>query len=319
MKILFLGTPQFAAPTLQRLHQSSHTVIAVVTQPDRPRGRGQRTMPSRIKQLAESYGITVLQPENLKDSKIAGQLAALNADLGVVVAYGKILPQKLLNVPHMGMLNVHASLLPKYRGAAPIQRATIAGEKETGITIIKLVREMDAGPILLTRTRPLGPDETSDDIEGDLATIGADVLIEAINALQQGKVSLREQDHEQATLAPRLTKRDGAINWNAPATEIHNQVRGLHPWPHAYTYLEKHRYVILRTSVKESTTSSSTLDRARPGTVIEARGEILDVEAGLGTVIRILEIQPEGKRRQSAQAFLAGHHITIGTTCHGEP
>ena len=312
-----MGTPAFALPTLERLVDSTHVMVAVVTQPDRPRGRGHRVTASPVKQLAGRYGIPVLQPERMRDPDFLARVTELGPDLGVVAAYGKILPDHLLGLPRWGMVNVHASLLPKYRGAAPIHRAVMAGETETGITIIQLISEMDAGPMLGKASRSIGPDETSDVVERDLATLGAELLIRTLEDLTEGRTSAQDQDHSLATFAPRLTKQDGVIDWSATAREIHNQVRGLYPWPHAFSYLDGQRYVVLRTALTEPPAASVASGRLVPGQLIEAAGDRLIVAAGLGTAVAVLEIQPEGKRPQVARTFLAGHRLVVGSTfCH---
>ena len=317
MKVLFMGTPAFALPTLERLVDSTHVVVAVVTQPDRPRGRGHRVTASPVKQLAGRSGIPVLQPERMRDLDFVTRVTEMAPDLGVVAAYGKILPDDLLGLPRRGMVNVHASLLPKYRGAAPIHRAVMAGETETGITIIQLIREMDAGPMLGKASRSIGPDETSDVVERDLATLGAEILIRTLEDLTEGRASAQDQDHSLATFAPRLTKQDGVIDWSLTAGQIHNQVRGLYPWPHAFSYLDGQRYVILRTAVTETPATLVASGRFVPGQLIEAAGDRLIVAAGLGTAVAVLEIQPEGKRPQVARTFLAGHRLVVGSTfCH---
>ena len=316
MKVVFFGTPTFAVPTLERLLASTLDVVAVVTQPDRPRGRGHRVTDSPAKQVAGRHEIHVLQPQRLKDQAFMERLTALAPDLGVVAAYGKILPDQLLALPRLGMINVHASLLPKYRGAAPIHRAVMAGETETGVTIIQLVREMDAGPMLRKATRPIGPDVTSDLVERDLATVGADLLMRTIEDLATGHASSEAQDHAVATFAPRLTKDDGVIDWGKSAKAIHDQVRGLHPWPHAFSCLDDHRYLILRTAATETAAATTRQARPVPGQVVEASGDRLVVATGLAVAIAILEIQPEGKRPLPARAFLAGHRIRVGAMFH---
>ena len=319
MKVVFFGTPTFAVPTLERLLASTLDVVAVVTQPDRPRGRGHRVTESPAKQLAGRHQIPVLQPQRLKDPAFVERLTELAPELGVVAAYGKILPDRLLALPHLGLINVHASLLPKYRGAAPIHRAVMAGETETGVTIIKLVREMDAGPMLRKGTRPIGPNVTSDLVERDLATFGADLLMSTIEDLATGHASAEAQDHAVASFAPRLTKDDGVIDWGKPAEAIHNQVRGLHPWPHAFSYVDGHRYLILRTAVPEPLAAAADPACPVPGQVIEASGDRLVVATGLGTAIAVLQIQPEGKRPLPTRAFLAGHRIPVGAIFHSIP
>ena len=317
VKVVFLGTPAFAVPTLERLLASPHEVIAAVTQPDRPRGRGQRVSESSIKQVAKVHDVPVLQPYKMKDPSFVETLAQLAPDLGVVAAYGKILPDQLLTLPRLGMINVHASLLPKYRGAAPIHRAVMAGEAETGITIIRLVREMDAGPILRRAAHPIGPEQTSEVLEQELAKLGADLLMQTANELDAGRTSEELQDHSRATLAPRLTKADGLIDWRVPASAVHNQVRALHPWPHAYSYLEGSRYVIRRTAVPTVWATDET--NSEPGEVLRAAGDLLLVATGMGTALEILELQPEGRRSLLTRAFLAGHHIRPGTVFRSGP
>ena len=319
MKVVFFGTPRFAVPTLERLLASTLDVVAVVTQPDRPRGRGHRVTESPVKQVARRHKIPVLQPQRLKDPAFVKRLMEFVPDLGVVTAYGKILPDRLLALPRLGMINVHASLLPKYRGAAPIHRAVMAGETETGVTIIQLVREMDAGPMLRKGTRPIGPDVTSDLVERDLATFGADLLMSTIEDLTTGHASAEAQDHAVATFAPRLTKDDGVIDWGKPAEAIHNQVRGLHPWPHTFSYLDGHRYLILRTAVPKPVAAAADPARPVPGQVIEASAARLVVATGLGTAIAVLEIQSEGKRPLTARTFLAGHRIPVGAMFQNIP
>ncbi len=308
VRIAFFGTPAFAVPSLEYLLTAGEEVVMVVTQPDRPRGRGHHLQPSPLKTAALAHGIPVLQPERASDPAFASALAACGADLGVVAAYGKILPDPILHTPRHGTINVHASLLPSYRGAAPVHRAIIAGEPETGVTMIRLVREMDAGPMLARAVRPIADDETSDVVDRALAQIGAGLLVSTVREIAAGRVTERPQDHTLATLAPRLTKEDGRIDWTRPAAAIHNLVRGLHPWPHAFSFLNGSRYLILRTWV-EATTG---LEPGSPsGTVVEAEADRLRVACGEGTILAIHELQPEGRRRLTTRAFLAGHPIDL--------
>ena len=307
MNVVFYGTPDFAVPALTRLLDSPHRVAAVVTQPDRRRGRGQRVAESPVKQVAAARGARILQPERLGDGAFLAALSALAPDLAIVAAYGRMLPDAVLAAPRGGTINIHPSLLPKYRGAAPVQRAIIAGETRTGVTIMRLVREMDAGPTFARRVRRIAQDETSDVVEADLARLGADLLLEVIGAIEAGAATEQEQDHEAATFAPRLSREEGGIDWRAPAPVIHNLVRGLHPWPHASGVLGGARYLIHRTAV-----ATSTRTDPGPGAVVEASGDRLLVATGCGGAIAILEIQPEGRRRVSTRAFLAGHHWSPG-------
>jgi methionyl-tRNA formyltransferase len=305
LRIVFFGTPEFAVPTLDALLASRHTVVGAVCQPDRPRGRGHRTSAGPVKTRAVRAGVPVLQPERLRDDAFLASLAALDADLGVVAAYGKILTDAVLATPRLGMINLHASLLPRYRGAAPVHRAIIAGEPDTGVTIMRVVKALDAGPMLATARRSIGPDETSDQVERDLARIGAPLLVETVDGLAAGTVHDTPQDDAAATYARRLTKDDGALDWRGPAAHIHNLVRGLHPWPHASTFLHGRRLILLRSS------SSDEPADAAPGTVLDARAGEFVVAAGAGRV-HLVEVQAEGKRPMSAREFLAGHRVTPG-------
>lgn len=307
MRIVFYGTPAFAVPTLTRLLDAPHTVAAVVTQPDRPRGRGRTVSDSPVKQAAAAHGLSLLQPERLRDERFLARMADLEPDLAVVAAYGRMLPAALLHTPRLGTINVHASLLPKYRGAAPVQRAIIAGEPETGVTIIRLVQEMDAGPMLARSSRAIAPDETSRTVEAALAELGATLLIDTVGRLEAGTAVEEAQDHRFATFAPRLARDDGVIDWRAPARAIHDLVRGLHPWPHACATLDGARYLIHRTGVIDGPRHGIP-----PGTLLESSGERLVVATGRGGALAILEIQPEGRRRLSARAFLAGRRWSPG-------
>jgi methionyl-tRNA formyltransferase len=305
LRVAFFGTPQFAVPTLDRLLASSHKVVGVVTQPDRPRGRGQKTSYAPVKAYAIDATIPVLQPATLKDPDAVSDIAALAADIGVVAAYGKILPESILQTPALGMVNVHASLLPRYRGAAPVHRAVIAGDSQTGITIMRVVKALDAGPMLAVAHRSIDPDETSEDVERDLSQLGADLLVSTLDRMAQGPVHGEPQDDARATYASRLTKEDGVVDWSQSAVAIHNLIRGLYPWPHAYTFWRDRRLILLR-----STPSSGTT-HALAGTVIAAHSEELRVAAGDGH-LQILELQAEGKRPMTAREFLAGTHIEPG-------
>jgi methionyl-tRNA formyltransferase len=305
LRVVFLGTPQFAVPTLERLLASSHTVVGVVTQPDRPRGRGHKTSDAPVKARAIDAGIPVLQPATLKGPDAVSAIAALHADIGVVAAYGKILTEAILHTPAMGMVNVHASLLPRYRGAAPVHRAVIAGESQTGVTIMRVVRALDAGAMLDVVHRSIDPDETSEDVERDLAQLGAQLLVSTLDRLARGPIEEIAQDEARSTYAPRLTKEDGLVDWARPAVDVHNLIRGLHPWPHAYTFWNGRRLILLRSSPSSGTT------HAQGGVVIAAHSEELRIAAGEGH-LQILELQAEGKRPMTAREFLAGTHIEPG-------
>jgi methionyl-tRNA formyltransferase len=308
LRIVYFGTPGFAVPPLQALLASKHRVLAVVSQPDRPKGRGHQLQATPTKEVAGLHEIPVLQPTRIKDPAFLQSIRDLAPDLGVVAAFGRILPDDLLAIPRLGMINVHASVLPRYRGAAPIQRAVLAGDEETGVTIMQVVSELDAGPMLAVATVPIAADATSGDVEAVVAAAGAPLLIRVVDRLSQGAVTATPQDPMLVTFAPKVTKEEGAIDWNRPARDVHNAVRGLQPWPLASAHLAGKRYVIRRTAVDDATT-----DRA-PGAIVDAHGDRFAVAAGGGTVVRILEIQPEGRRSMAARDFLAGHHLFPGAS-----
>ena len=306
LRIAFFGTPAFAVPTLDALLDSRHRVVGVVTQPDRPRGRGQKVSDSPIKARALAAGVPVLQPPRLARDSFEHAFAALDSDLGVVAAYGKLLPEWLLAAPRLGMVNVHASRLPRYRGAAPVHRAVIAGDTETGVTIMRVVKALDAGPMLATATRAIGPDETSDMVERALALLGAALLLDTVNRLADGHVTEVPQDDALATYAPRLTRDDGVIDWTRPATALHNQIRGLHPWPHASTHLSGTRIIVHRSCIGEPDAGG-----AEPGTILTA-ADPMRVAAGAGTTLDLTHVQPEGRRVMSVRDFLAGRPLQPG-------
>jgi methionyl-tRNA formyltransferase len=306
LRIVYFGTPAFAVPPLEALLASRHQVVAVVSQPDRPRGRGHQLHPTPTREIADAHGIPVLQPTRIKDPAFLHAVRHLTPDLGVVAAYGRILPDDLLGIPRLGMINVHASVLPRYRGAAPIQRAVLAGDEETGVTIMQVVSELDAGPMLAVTKVPIPSDATSGEIEAAVASAGAPLLIRVVDDLSQGRVLGTAQDPAGVTFAPKVTKEEGSIDWSQPARVVHNRVRGLQPWPLASTHLGGRRYVVRRITIDPATTTQP------PGTIIEAHGETLAVAVGNGTVVRILEIQPEGRRSMTVREFLAGHHPAVG-------
>jgi methionyl-tRNA formyltransferase len=302
LRIVFFGTPSFAVPTLAALLDSRHEVVVVVTQPDRPRGRGQLVSHAPVKALALERGIPVLQPERLRREDVAHLVAPFGAELGVVAAYGKILPEWLLQTPPLGMINVHASLLPKYRGAAPVHRAILAGETETGVTIMRVVKALDAGPMLATVSRAVRDDESSDVVERDLAMIGARLLVDVVDRLASGPLPEVPQDDSRATYAPRLTKQEGLIDWQRPAQMLHNQVRGLRPWPAAYTFLNGARVVVHRAGV-----SAHAAQGVVPGACVAADARAITIACGEATALDVLQLQPEGKRIMTARDFAAGH------------
>ena len=305
LRVVFFGTPRFAVPTLDRLLASDHLVAGVVTQPDRPRGRGQKTTDAPVKARALEAHLPVLQPSTLKHPDALASIAELRPDIGVVAAYGKILPQTLLDLPRLGMVNVHASLLPRHRGAAPVHRAVLAGDEATGVTIMRVVLALDAGPLLAVIRRPIGEDDTSEQVEHDLAEMGAGLLVATLDRLARGPIPEQPQDDQFATYASRLTKEDGLMDWSRPSGELHNLIRGLHPWPHAFAFLRGRLLILLRASHLQGDT------HPLPGTVVAASGDDLRIATGAG-VLRIQEIQAEGKRPMTSREFLAGHRVVVG-------
>lgn len=307
LRIIFFGTPDFAVPTLEALHESRHPVVGVVTQPDRARGRGHHSRPGPVKQLADQYALPVLQPERLRDEAFLEALRAFEADLGVVAAYGRILTDAVLAIPRLGLINVHASLLPRYRGAAPIHRAVMAGDTLTGVTIMRVVKALDAGPMISTATRPIGEHETSAEVERDIARIGAQALVATVDAMADGRASETPQDEAHATYAHKIEKADGLIDWSKSARDIHNQIRGLHPWPHAYSDLQGERIILLRSEVERDLPGM----RVQPGTILDAHSDQFRVQTGDG-VLRVVMLQREGRRPLTAREFLAGRRIEPG-------
>ena len=313
MRIVYFGTPAFAVPSLEALARAGHTIAGVVTQPDRPRGRGHRVQPSEVKVAAERIGAPVLQPAKLKSPEFAADLARLEADLGVVAAYGRILPASVLGVPRLGIINVHASLLPRWRGAAPIHRAILAGDRETGVTIMRVVEQLDAGPMLARAVTAIDPDETSQTLERRLAGIGAELLAATVERLAGSAVDETPQDETQVTYAARLDKRESPIDWNESAAAIHNKIRGLQPWPVASAVLGDRRVLIRR-----SQPGGDQPGGLAPGTIIRADAEGIDVSTGAGAA-RLLELQLEGRPPVTAAAFLNGHPVRAGDRFEPHP
>jgi methionyl-tRNA formyltransferase len=306
MVVVFFGTPQFAVPTLRLLTESRHRVSGVVTQPDRPRGRGQKVTDAPVKALALERGLPLMQPARLKDPVVADTLRAWTPDIGVVAAYGRLIPESLLAIPRYGMINVHASLLPKYRGAAPVHRAVIDGEPVTGVTIMRVANQLDTGNMFASASRLIDPAETSEHVEADLAEVGARLLLEVIDAIEAGTAVEHPQDHAIATYAAKITRDDGVIDWTLSPTQIHNRVRGLYPWPHAFTYLDGTRVIVLGTHPESDVTS------AAPGTIVEVTRDALHVATGGGGRLAIDHLQPEGKRAMRVREYLAGRPIAPG-------
>jgi len=300
MRLVFLGTPAFAVPTLERLAEAGHEVLAVVTQPDRPRGRGQRDAPPPVKVAAARLGLTVYQPERVRRPEAVEYLRGLAPDAMVVVGYGQIIPQVVIDIAPLGILNVHASLLPKYRGAGPIQWAIIHGETSTGVTIMRIDAGLDTGDILLKAETEIGPDENAMELGQRLSNMGAPLLTEALDGLAAGRIVPQKQDSSQATYAPLLKKEDGRIDWSRPAEAIHNRVRGLQPWPGAYTGFRGQTLHIWRTRVVPG------LPGSEAGVVAGVKP--LVVGAG-GGAVELLEVQVEGRKRMAAADFVNGQRL----------
>jgi methionyl-tRNA formyltransferase len=306
LRIAYFGTPEFAVPGLEALLASRHAVVVLISQPDRPKGRGHKLQPTPTKLVAEAAGIPVLQPTRLKDPAFHDALRALQLDLGVVAAYGRLIPDTVLQIPRLGMINIHASLLPRYRGAAPIHRAVIGGERETGVSIMRVVTALDAGPVFDVVRRPIGADETTPEVERDLAQMGAALAVQVVDRLAEGTARETPQDDALATYAAKIERTEGLIDWTLPALRIHNLVRGLQPWPLVRARVGDLPCRILRTAVTADETT------ATGGTVVEADRE-LAVAGGDGRVLKILQLQPEGRRAMAAREFLAGHTVLPGS------
>jgi methionyl-tRNA formyltransferase len=307
LRVVYFGTPGFAVPTLEHVINSRHQVVGVVTQPDRPRGRGQQVTAGPVKALAVAQGLPVHQPEKLSRDLFESTLVALQADIGVVAAYGKILPDWLLATPRLGLINVHASILPKYRGASPIHRAVMAGDAETGVTIMRVVKALDAGPLLAVTRVPIGQDDTTTIVESLLAIKGAELLVQTLDAIEAGTATGTPQDESLVTYAPKIAKTEGVVDWSQPADRIHNQIRGLWPWPHAFSYLSGVRHILHRSR------HSSHGTQAAPGTIVVASAiDGLHVACGAGTALELLDIQLEGKRVMSARDAMASKALSAG-------
>jgi methionyl-tRNA formyltransferase len=311
MRLVFMGTPDFAAASLEALLRSADSVVGVVTQPDRPKGRGQILTPSPVKLLAQQEKIPLLQPLKMKDPEFHHALAGWNPDLIAVAAFGRILPPAILSLPSRGCINVHGSLLPKYRGAGPIQWAIINGETETGITTILMDEGMDTGAMLLQEAIPITSDDTAGSLSPRLAELGGRLLVETIARLKAGTLVPRSQDASQATMAPLLRKEDGAIDWTMPATALANRVRGLSPWPGAYTALAGgDRWTIWRALASPGPATKP------PGIVVAITTEAIHVATGKG-ILAVTELQPANSRRMAVSQYLAGHPVVVGSQLGG--
>lgn len=306
MRIVFMGTPEAAVPTLQRLLSDGHDVVAVWTQPDKPAGRGEQMRVSPVKAFALEHGLRVEQPRKIKLDETKELFASYEADLAVVVAYGRILPNEYLSAPRRGCINVHFSLLPLYRGAAPVNWAIVNGELKTGVTTMFIEEKLDSGPILFQRETAIGETETAPELMRRLAVTGAELLGETLT--QINNLTPRPQRDHEATFAPVLTKAHGAIDWSTPAKVIERCVRGFQPWPTAYTSHAGRRLIIW----KAVTENDSSGESHQPGEVVSADGDDLVLCCGEGSGLRLIEVQPEAKRRMSTRDFLNGTRLKVG-------
>ena len=302
MRVVFLGTPAFAVPTLNALMAAGHEVVAVFTQPDRPKGRGNQLTESSVKAAARGFGLTVYQPERIRRPENVELLSALKADIMVVVGYGQIIPQTVIDLPKSGILNVHASLLPKYRGAAPIQWAIANGESITGVTIMQIDAGLDTGDMLLKSELAIGPAETAPELSLRLAPLGAELLVEALRKIELGGLARDKQNDAEATLAPILKKEDGLVDWSRPAAQIYNRLRGFQPWPGAYTVFRGQQMNIVQAQLAEDSS-------VEPGRLLVSKRRLI-AGGGGQTSLELLEVQLAGKKRMTAEAFLNGYKPT---------
>lgn len=313
MKVIFMGTPDFSVQTLEMLIQAGHEVVLVVTQPDKPKNRGKMMQHSPVKEAALAHGIEVYQPKRVREPECVEYLRKQEADIIVVVAFGQILSKEILEMPAFGCINVHASLLPKYRGAAPIQWAVIHGEKVTGVTTMRMDEGIDTGDMILRKEVVLREDETGGSLFERLAKEGADLCVKTLEMIAQGTAVYTPQNHEEATHTTMIKKKLGEIVWTKSAQELERLIRGLDPWPSAYTYLDGKTLKIWRAAVKEhiAVTEHCDAKERQPGTIVGVTKSAIEVQTGQG-ILSLEELQLEGKRRMTADAFLRGFSLEIG-------
>ncbi len=304
-RIIFMGTPDFSVPALKALISGPDKLVAVVTQPDRPKGRGKKLTPPPVKVLAEGANIPLLQPDKIRTPEFAQSLRDFNPDLIIVAAYGRILPASILNLPPLGCINIHGSLLPRHRGAAPIQWAIIEGDQKAGVTIMQMDEGMDTGYMLLPAAIDVAEDETAGSLFVKLSDLGGEALTQALDQLRRGELLPEKQDETLATAAPPLKKEDGLIDWSNSAKRLHCLIRGLDPWPTAYSFLDGRRFRFFFPEVVYRKSD------APPGSLVRADREGLLIATGDQSLL-VREIQPEGKKRMSVEAFLCGHKLAMG-------
>lgn len=305
MRIVFMGTPESAVPSLRRLIDDGHEIAAVWTQPDKPAGRGKKLHQSPVKAFAVEHNLAIHQPQKIRNDEAKQLFVSHNADVAVVVAYGKILPREFLNAPKHGCVNVHFSLLPKYRGAAPVNWAVVNGEEQTGVTTMQVVEELDAGPILLQKATKIGERETAPELMSRLADMGAELISETVANLD--KIEPKPQINSEASFAPILKREDGLIDWSLDAFALEHRVRGFQPWPATHTTFKSHRLIVWAAVPEWIEQLQFT-----PGQIIEAIRDRLIVACGDGTALRVLEVQPQDSRRMSARDFLNGTQLRVG-------
>ena len=306
MRILFMGTPDFAVASLSALLAAGHEVCGVFTQPDKPKNRGMKLQASPVKEFALAHDIPVFQPVKMRDGEAMGYIRDLDPALIVVAAYGRILPDDILDYPAHGCINVHSSLLPRYRGAAPINWAILNGDRTTGVTIMHMAAELDAGDMILQGETDIGPDETAPELFDRLAALGGGLLVEAVGQIERGEAARMPQTASEVTYAPMLGRELSPMDWTKPAQTLHDQVRGLLPWPCATAEFGGVRCKVFSTAVLDGTTD------LKPGTVAEAGKDGIVMACGGGSLLRVRELQPDGKKRMAAADFLRGHPLTAG-------
>ena len=305
MRLVFMGTPEFAVPSLEALLNAGHQILLVITQPDRPKGRGKKLTPPPVKEAALRHGLPVLQPEKVREPTVVERLKMLKPDAIVVVGYGQIIPKSIIDIPRYGIINVHASLLPAYRGAAPVQWAIVHGEKKTGVTTMLIDEGLDTGDILLQRATTIGEEETAVELGQRLATMGAELLVETLEGLEKGTIKPKPQDHSRASYAPMIKKSQGQIDWKQPAEKIFHLVRGMQPWPGAFTYFRGKLFHIWRARL------SGSAGQRPPGTLF-VDGRRLLVSCGDDRALELVEVQLEGRKRMPAEDFMRGYRIAEG-------
>jgi methionyl-tRNA formyltransferase len=315
MRVVFLGTPEFAVPSLEALLKSKYEVCSVYSQPDRPAGRGHRVAPTPVKQTALSHGVPVHQPDRIRAEDCRPAFELLRPDFVVVVAYGQILPKWLLDAAAIAPVNVHGSLLPAYRGAAPVNWAVLNGEQRSGVTTMLMAEALDAGPLLLRQEVPIAADMTAGDLYGELATVGASLLVPTLDGLAAGTLKPTPQDEHLVSWAPRIRKEMGRIDWHRTAAEIHNLVRGLNPWPLAYATLGGLRFQVVRTAASQVRSPQGP----EPGTFLGVRGAGMMVQCGDGTVLELTQVQPANRKRMSGRELVAGFRLSPGTLLESPP